>query len=372
MTDSTTAFIVIGAGMAGASCAFELAAHGRVIVLEQERQPGFHATGRSAALYATLYGKAVVRALSVASRPFFDALPGGFWHAPALSRRGTLFPAHEDRLSALDEIAGDSVGLSRIGRDEILRMVPILRPEFAAAGLYEPQASDIDVDTLLQGYLRGLRARGGTLVTDAEMESAVFRDGSWQIETSAGAYTAPIIVNAAGAWADIVAQRAGLGPLGLQPLRRTAILTEAPPFADFAQWPCVIDASEQFYFKPDAGRLLVSPADETPTPPVDAQPEELDVAIAVDRFETATTMTIRRPSHRWAGLRTFSPDRSPVIGFDPRATGFFWLAGQGGYGIQTAPAASQLAAALVTGTSIADHLCGIDRNALSPTRFTQP
>jgi len=372
MPDRRADYLIIGGGMAGVSCAFELAAHGRVIVLEQESQPGFHATGRSAALYATLYGKAVVRALSIASRPFFDALPGGFWPGPVLTQRGTLFPAHEERLSSLDDIAGEGTGLTRIGRDEILRMVPILRPDFTAAGLFEPEASDIDVHTLLQGYLRGLKARSGTLVTDAEVNAAARVSGDWQVDTAAGVFSAPILINAAGAWADTVAQRAGIAPLGLQPLRRTVILTDAPAFANFARWPCVIDASEHFYFKPDAGRLLISPADETPALPVDAQPEELDVAIAVDRFETATTMTVRRPSHRWAGLRTFAPDRTPVIGFDPAAGGFFWLAGQGGYGIQTAPAASQLAAALITRTPIADHLAEIDCGALSPQRLVQP
>jgi D-arginine dehydrogenase len=223
---------------------------------------------------------------------------------------------------------------------------------------------DIDVATLHQGYLAGLRRRGGQLVTDAGVTSLRRKAGVWTAATRAGAFAAPIVLNAAGAWADAVAALAGLAPLGLAPKRRTVALIPGPDL-DFAAWPLVIEAGESFYFKPDAGRLLISPADETDSAPTDAQPEDLDVAIAVDRIERATTMSIRRITHRWAGLRTFAPDRTPVCGFDPHADGFFWLAGQGGYGIQSAAALAKRTARLIGGAPAADE---IDR-ALSPGRF---
>ncbi len=363
-------FLVVGAGMAGVSCGYELAAHGSVIIVERESHPGFHTTGRSAALYSATYGNAVIRALSRASRGFFDNLPQGFSPTPILSPRGSVYSAHVDDLAALDRIENGAEGLlRRIDQAEILARVPIMKPEHAAAGLFEADACDIDVHALLSGYLRGLKARGGVLVADAEVKSANSSGGRWRVETSAGAFAAPVLINAAGAWADIVAGLAGVAPLGLAPLRRTVVLADAPPIDGFGRWPHLIDAEERFYFKPDAGRLLMTPADETPSPPCDAQPDELDVAIAIDRVETATTLSIRRVLHRWAGLRTFAPDRSLVIGFDAGADGFFWLAGQGGYGIQTAPATARLAAALASRSPLPDDLAGIDRRALSPRRF---
>ena len=224
---------------------------------------------------------------------------------------------------------------------------------------------DIDVDALLQGFLRGFRRRGGELVADAAVTAMRRRAGGWTVMTRQGEFAAPVVVDAAGAWADQVASLAGLGPMGLQPKRRTAALIDGPPI-DFAAWPLVIEAAKRFYFKPDAGRVLISPADETDTAPCDAQPDDLDIAIAANRIETATTLTIRRISHRWAGLRTFAPDRTPVCGFDPRAEGFFWLAGQGGYGIQTSPALAGLTAGLILDPPTApDDLA----SAISPARF---
>ena len=358
--------LVIGAGIAGASVAFELAAERRVVVLEQEEQPGFHSTGRSAALFSETYGNATVRALSRESRAFLTAPPGGFGEAPLLTPRGALFVASEGERRELETLAteAEAGAFAWLTGDEVLARVPVMRPEAAVAGLYEAGAMDIDVAALHQGFLAGLRRRGGRVVTDAGVAALRREAGVWTAATRAGEFAAPIVVNAAGAWADAVAAAAGVAPLGLQPKRRTVAITPGPdlPFAD---WPLVIGADESFYFKPDAGRLLLSPADETDSAPTDAQPEDLDVAIAVDRIEQATTLSIRRITHRWAGLRTFAPDRTPVCGFDPQAEGFFWLAGQGGYGIQTAAALSKRAARLVAGGLATD---AVDR-ALAPGRF---
>jgi D-arginine dehydrogenase len=358
--------LMIGAGIAGASAAYELAAERRVIVLEQEDQPGFHSTGRSAALFSETYGNATVRALSRESRPFLAAPPEGFGETPLLTPRGALFVASEAERPKLDALAleAEAGAFAWLSGHEVRRRVPVLRPEAAVAGLYEAGAMDIDVAALHQGFVAGLRRRGGRLVTDAGVTALRREAGLWTAATRAAAFAAPIVVDAAGAWADQLAALAGLAPLGLAPKRRTVALAPGPDM-DFAAWPLVIEAAESFYFKPDAGRLLISPADETDSAPTDAQPEDLDIAIAVDRIERATTLTIRRITHRWAGLRTFAPDRTPVCGFDRRAEGFFWLAGQGGYGIQTAASLARRAARLIGGAPAAD---AIDR-ALSPDRF---
>lgn len=358
--------------MAGASAAYELAARGEVLVLEREAMPGRHSTGRSAALYSAIYGNPSVRALSRASRAFLTEPPPAFTTQAILSPRGCLFAAAIGERGQLDEIAegaGDHIrGLSSA---QALERVPILRPAACAAALLEPDAFDIDVDVLHQAYLRGLRQRGGRLVTNAEPTTLRATKGGWSVELRDATFEAVVIVNAAGAWADEVARVAGAAPLGLSPRRRTVILTAAPAAPGFDRWPCVIDAAETYYFKPDAGRLLLSPADETLSAPCDAQPEEYDVALAVDRFERATTHSVRAISHRWAGLRTFAPDRTPVVGFDAQAPGFFWLVGQGGYGIQTAPAMAMLASALAAGedppAALLDH--GVEPAALAPTRL---
>jgi len=364
-------FLVIGAGMAGASAAYELAAAGRVIVLEQEDRPGVHATGRSAALFSETYGNATVRALSRASRPFLASPPAGFGETALLGPRGAMFIASEADRTALEAEAREGGGaFEPLSGEEVRARVPILKPEASAAGLIEGGAMDIDVDALHQGYLRGLRRRGGEVIANAGVAGLRRKAGRWIAETPAGSFEAPIVINAAGAWADRVALLAGVGAMGLAPKRRTAALVEVPDH-DVGTWPLVIEVGERFYFKPDAGRLLISPADETPSEPGDAQPDDLDVAIAADRIETATTLVIRRIAHRWAGLRTFAADRTPVCGFDPRAEGFFWLAGQGGYGIQTAPAMGQLAAALVRGERVPDALfaCGVTEADLAPDRL---
>lgn len=367
-------FLIIGGGIAGASAAYELAAHGSVALLERESQPGAHATGRSAALYSQTYGNAVIRALSIGSWGFYDAPPRGFADHPLLSPRGTMFVGNASQVGDLDRILDETAhlvaGIAKLSAAEACARVPVLRPEKVFGAVLEAHAMDIDVHALHQGFLRGFRHRGGRVVTDAEV-LRLAHDHVWRIETGAGTFAAETIVNAAGAWCDAVAAMAGARPVGLQPRRRTAITFAAPPGFDIATWPLTVGAAEDFYFKPDAGRLLGSPADETPVEACDAQPEEWDVAVAVDRIEAATTMTIRRIEHKWAGLRTFAADRTPVVGFDAETAGFFWIAGQGGYGIQTAPAMARIAAALATGSSIPSDLQdrGVSAAMLSPARF---
>ncbi|WP_119419203.1 NAD(P)/FAD-dependent oxidoreductase [Desertibaculum subflavum] len=375
MSGTGAEFIVIGAGMAGASAAYELAAKGRVIVLERESQPGYHTTGRSAALYAETYGNQVIRAITTASRAMYMQPPPGFTDHPMLSPRGTVIIGRADQQAALDrayEEGRQLVGsIRRLTGEEVRRMVPILRPEHAVAAIMVPDDMDIDVHALHQGYLKGLRARGGSVITDAELRGLSRINGEWKLETAAGGFTAPVVVNAAGAWADVVGGMVGAAPIGLVPKRRTALTFDPPSGADITHWPAVIDADEQWYIKPEAGRILASPADETPSDPCDAQPDEMDVAICVDRVMTATTLDIRRITHRWAGLRSFVKDKTPVVGFDDKVEGFFWLAGQGGYGIQTAPAMGRIAAALARREALPADVAalGITPADLAPQRL---
>ena len=366
---------VLGGGIAGASLAWAIAERGRVLLFEREAQPGYHSSGRSAALFSETYGNAVVRALSTGSRPFFCKLPCGFADVPLTRLRGALHVAMTGQNAVLDAKA-DSIAqlvptVLRLDATAAAAKVPVLEPRQIAGAVFEPDALDIDTNGILQGCLRGLRRRGGLIRTGAEAMALSPRPGGgWRIETGAGSAEAGIVVNAAGSWADAIAALAGVTPVGLVPKRRTAFLFDAPGHA-IDGWPMVIDIDETFYFKPDAGKLLGSPADETPSPPCDAQPEEIDVAVAVERIESATTLKIRRVSHRWAGLRSFVADKTPVLGFDSAAPGFFWCAAQGGYGFQTAPAMAQLGAALVHGDSVPEDLAqlGITAEALSPRRL---
>jgi D-arginine dehydrogenase len=377
-------FLIIGGGIAGASAAFELAASGSAVLIERESQPGYHSTGRSAALYSETYGNPTIRALTVGSRAFYDGVAGaGFSEHPVLTPRGVLLIGRDDQRAALDRAfqAGSVLtpSVRVLAAAETLRMAPMLRPDYVAGAVWEPDAMDMDVHAIHHGYLRGLRARGGRIATDAELLGLTRRDGLWHAETRAGSYSAPWVVNAAGAWADTVAALAGLAPIGLVPKRRTAITFDPvfdpertdPGQAGMPHWPMVCDVEETFYFKPEGGRLLASPADETPTEPCDAQAEELDVALTVDRIEQASLFSIRRISHRWAGLRTFAPDKTPVVGPDSGSEGFFWLAGQGGYGIQTAPAMARTAAGLLTSGKIPEDLAalGVGAEDLAPGRL---
>lgn len=372
--------LVIGAGIAGASIAANLAPHLSVAVVEAEAHAGYHTTGRSAALYSAIYGNAPVRALTRASRAFFDRPPAGFTEVPLLRPRDTLYLIGAGQQAIADRFAADEdvrAQTRRLDAEEVVRRLPILRRDRVEGALLEAGSADIDVDALHQGFLRQARAGGVRLHLGAPLRELV-RDGKgWLAHAEGFSLRAPLVVNAAGAWADAVAQLAGVAPLPLQPLRRTAALIDVPEGIDAkaaADWPAVIVIDESHYFKPDAGLLLISPADETPSPPCDAQPEELDVAIAVDRFETLSGRRVPRVRHQWAGLRVFSPDRTPVVGFDPTAPGFFWCAGQGGYGIQTAPALGRAAAALALGRELPEDIAaaGVSAHDLSPQRFRRP
>ncbi|WP_430391694.1 NAD(P)/FAD-dependent oxidoreductase [Dyella sp. 20L07] len=367
---------IVGGGMAGAALAAHLAPHARVLVLERESQPGYHATGRSAAIFSEIYGNAPIRALTRASRSFLYEPPDGFVEAPLVSPRGALYIAHAGQLDALHAFAAlpdIAAGTRAVTAAEALAMSPCLRPDYVAEGLYEPEARDIDVHALHQGYLRLLREHGGRVLCRADV-TALQRDGNhWCITSDVGDYRAAIVVNAAGAWADNIAALAGAMPVGIEPLRRTAFMVDAPAGSASEHWPLTIDIDEQFYLKPDAGRLLLSPADETPSVPCDAWPDDMDIAIAVDRIEQATTLSITHVQQKWAGLRSFVADRSPVVGFDPEVEGFFWLAALGGYGIQTAPAMGRVAAALVRRQEVpADVVAlGLDPAAISPHRLRE-
>jgi D-arginine dehydrogenase len=375
MADTATHFdvIVLGAGMAGASVAAELAPQRRVLLLELEDQPGRHTTGRSAAMFFESYGNATVRGLTRASRAFLEQPPEGFADVPLMSPRAALFVAGPEAAPRLQDMLGsfqEGTGLKPLPREEALRQVPILRPEVVAAAALDDSGRDMEVAAILQGYLRLLRRAGAQVVLGAGELSLHRQAGQWTVDSRAGRFQAPVLVNATGAWADVVARQAGARPVGLQPMRRTAMTIPAPEGHDTRHWPMVIDVDETVYFKPDAGQFLLSPANEDPMDPCDVAPEELD--IAVDRFEALTTHPVRRIAHRWAGLRSFVADRAPVAGWDTQAEGFFWLAGQGGYGIQMAPALARAAAALVLGQALPEDIAaqGVTPQALSPQRLT--
>ena len=371
----TADVVIVGAGMAGASAAYETAAHARVLLIERESLPGYHSTGRSAALFTEAYGNRVVRALTVASRAFYEAPPEGFTDHPMLSPRGALFIGAADQMGAIKQHFRDTselvASIRWVDGQEARQIVPALRDGYVAAGVHEPDAMDIDVNALHQGYLRGLKARGGRLFTDAELLSLARQSGIWRLETKAGPIEAPIVVNAAGAWCDEVARLAGAAPVGLVPKRRTAMIFDGPAGSGFERWPLVADVAETWYIKPESGRLFGSPADETPVPPCDIQPEEMDIALAAHHIEQATTLKVGRLHRKWAGLRSFVADKALVAGFDDQAEGFFWVAGQGGYGIQTAPAMGALVAALIRGKDLPTHVAtrGLKPADLSPKRL---
>ncbi|EMD83233.1 NAD(P)/FAD-dependent oxidoreductase [Pacificimonas flava] len=362
--------IIVGGGMAGASLAFALSGHASVLLLEAEEMPGRHATGRSAAFYAETYGGPGVQPLTTASKAFLTSPPAGFADVPLLHGRGALHVTAPDRRAALRGFAASFSGaapfLQTLSPEEVRKTVPILRADWAEAGLWEAGCRDIDVAALHAAYLRQAKRGGTRLVVNAALESAVRGDGIWRVSTAAGSFEAPVLVNAAGAWADDVAARTGTAPVGVRPLRRTMVAAELdrPVGAD---WPLTVDAAGELYFKPDAGLLWISPHDETPCDPGDVQPEEIDIAIAVDRFERATTAKVRRVVRSWAGLRSFTPDRLPVYGFDPSSEDFFWCAGQGGFGIQTAPAGAALAASLLTGGAVSPP--PVDPDIYAAARF---
>ncbi len=375
MAAETADIIVIGAGMAGASAAAHLAETARVILLEGEDQPGYHSTGRSAALFSETYGNLPVRILTRAGRGFYEERAGGLARHPILTPRGVLVYAMPGQEGLLDtawaELSPLDPTIRRLDCGETRALVTVLRPEKVIAAIYEPGAMDVDVHGLHSAYLRLLRRRGGRLLTAARVVSLDHAGGTWTATTSEGDFTAPVVVNATGAWADAVAALAGLPPVGIVPKRRTALIVAPPPGVDVGAWPLTIDAVETGYFKPEAGKLLMSPADETPVAPSDVQPDELDIAVAVERLIERTTITVTHVERKWAGLRSFVADKTPVVGFDPLASGFFWLAGQGGYGIQAAEGLARSAAMLIAGGQLPADIAalGLDPATLSPARL---
>lgn len=352
--------IIIGGGIAGLSLAARLAPHASVVLLEAERNLGHHASGRSAALYEPRYGSAAVVELSLASEPFFRSAAG------LLAPRGLMMVGRAgDEAAFATECA--AMALDRITPDEARAMVPILNPETVAMAAYSPEAWDIDTDLLMQSFVRTARDAGAQIVTGAAVTGIARDGGRWQLTTAAGPATGAVLVNAAGAWVDQVAQMAGVAPLGFTPLRRSMARLPAPEGMDVSRWPMIFGAGEAWYAKPDAGALIVSPAEEDPCPPQDAWADDMVLAEGLARYEAMVTAPVTRLLSNWAGLRTFAPDRSLVIGPDRGQPAFFWLAGQGGQGFQSCPAASQLAADLILGRrpELGANLCA----ALSPSRF---
>lgn len=363
-------FAIIGAGIAGASLAAELAgpsgAKGRVLLLEAESQPGYHATGRSAAFWEECYGGPDIVPLTLASGPYLR--DGGF-----LTRRGALYIGQEQDRPELDRFMArfDQSGatLERLDRGGLDAILQDLRPQWTGA-IWEPACADIEVAALHAHYLGQARRGGAELVTHARVEGLTRRSGVWHITTHSGdAFTAATLINAAGAWADEIAALAGAARLGIQPYRRTVVQLRTAP-APSATMPLVLDIAGGFYFKPESGRVWLSPHDEEPSPPCDAAPEELAVAQAIDRFSQTVDWRIEAVEHKWAGLRSFAPDRCPVYGFDPAVEGLFWFAGQGGYGIQTSPAAARLARQLLLGEPCDAMTAGLDTRLYDPGRFT--
>ena len=364
--------IVIGAGMAGASAAYFMAPHARVLVLEREAYAGMHSTGRSAALFSETYGSAQVRALTRATRPFLAQPPAGFAEHPILTPRGATIIGSASQADGVRAMYEAIVPFTRdIELHDAARVqaaVPVLKPEFAQIGLHEPGAADIDVNELHQGFLRGLRARGGQLRLNVDIRAISHGADGWQIDDGGQVFRAPLLLNAAGAWVDQVAVLAGVAPLGITPKRRSAFVFDPPEHVDTAHWPFVHAFDESFYFKPDAGLLLGSCANADPVEPHDVQPEEYDIALGIHRIEEATTMTIRRPRRTWAGLRSFIADGDLVGGFAADAPGFFWVAAQGGYGIQTSAAMGEACANLALGRPLPSPLvdAGLSAAMLAP------
>jgi D-arginine dehydrogenase len=375
---STAQFLIIGGGIAGLSTAARLAAHGPTTVLEAETALGYHSSGRSATFFHFGIGNATVRALTAYSRAFLEAPPEDFTATPLCRPTPALFIAKPGMLAAMADLkrAMDRVTdtIAVVNAPEIAALCPVLRcgADDVVAGLVDTSGRRLDPDALLQGYARQVRTRGGTVVTGCRIAAITRAGGVWIVQTDKGdQYAAPVLVNAAGAWADVVGEMAGVRPLGLAPKRRTIIVFDAPAGVDARNWPFVKSVVDDFYMLPEAGRLMASPVDEVPSEPTDAQPEDYDIALAAHKVEEWTTMPVERVVHRWAGLRSFVADRVPTAGFAADAEGFFWLAGQGGYGLQTAPAMAEITEAAITGGAFPAGLAalGVAPSQIGPARL---
>ncbi len=373
---SAADFLVIGGGIAGLSAAARLVRHGRVIVIEGEEALGFHSSGRSVSFSHFGIGNQSVRGLTAYSQAFFEDPPEGFSQAPLCHQMATLYFADEEALPRLDALRDamtrftDEIGV--VDADGISQLCPAVRtgPGAAVRGLIDPSGLKLDTDAFLQACARATRQGGGEILTGRRIIEVSPTGAGWQVRTENGeTHAAPVLINAAGAWADRIAALAGVAPLGLQPMRRTIIAID--PGVDASAWPFTHSIRADFYMIPEAGQILVSPADEVADDPCDAQPEDYDIALAADRLEHYTNLSVQRIAHRWAGLRTFTKDRVPTSGFAPDAPGFFWLAGQGGYGFQTSPAMAEAAESLLTGTSWPERLArlGVTAATVGPERL---
>lgn len=367
-------FLVIGAGVSGASAAAELAAFGTTVLLEAEQVPGYHSTGRSAALYTPNFGSPLVRRLNAAGHDFFSRPPEGFSDTPLLTPRQALTiarPGEESQLEAILAHASQAHPITRIRVEDAIHRAPVLRPDVIGAAILEPGVMDMDVAAIHQGFLRSFRRRGGELRCAAPVKTMKRDNGRWHVIAGSGHFTAGTIINAAGAWGDQIGQLAGARPVGLVAKRRTMIACESRAASAPHDMPLVEVAGDEAYFKPDAGRILASPGDETPVAPQDVQPEEWDIAVIMDWLNRHTILDVKRVSSSWAGLRSFVSDQAPVVGFDPVVENFFWLVGQGGYGIMLAPTLARLTVSLVIERRIPDILDAsqISAEALSPSRF---
>lgn len=370
--------LIVGGGVAGLSLAAALARQRRVTVLEAEEAVGHHSSGRSATFSHFGIGNEIVRGLTSASRTFFKQPPEGFSEVPVARTATALFVATEAMLPTLDELEEVmrplAPGIGRVDEGGMRALFPPLRtgPGAAIAGIVDADGLRLDAHALLQAYMRAIRSSAGKVLTGKQVATVDRQPGGWAVTTQSGErHVAPIVVNAAGAWADGFARLAGVVPLALRPLRRTIIIVDPPGGADVSGWPFVKTAVDDFYILPEGGRLAASPVDEVPDDPCDAQPDDYDIALAAWKVEEYTTLSVPRVQHRWAGLRTFASDRTPVAGFDPLEPGFFWLAGQGGFGLQTAPAIAQAAASLILSTAWPEQLAalGISPHDLAPERL---
>ncbi|MEM7633186.1 MAG: FAD-binding oxidoreductase [Pseudomonadota bacterium] len=368
-------YLIIGAGISGAAAACELRDHGTIALIEAESSPGYHSTGRSAALYTRNFGGEIVRLINRASHGFFQNPPAGFCNTPLLSPRGLItvaVPGDEGTLAPIVNQSTPDTAIDMLTAAQACDMAPLLRPEFVGAATFEAGVADIEVATLHQAYLRSVKKSGGHLVCSMRIDGISRKGGAWHISACGGTIIGKILVNAAGAWADQVAVMSDAAPVGLVAKRRTAIIVDPPERIDLTHLPAMEFADANSYIKPEAGKLMASPGDETPVEPQDVQPEDWDIAVLADWLQRRTFIEVRRIEHSWAGLRTFAADDAPVVGFDPGVEGLFWLAGQGGYGIMMAPALGRTAASLILQGGLPDDLVslGVIEDDLSPGRFT--
>lgn len=379
---TTADFIIIGGGIAGASAAYELCQKGRVIILEKESQAGYHTTGRSSAIFQKSYnnGDPLLNILVTASEDFLNNPPKGFSTQPLLLSRDILYIAEPDTQVSLDDLKKKlnkiNIKSTFITGEEACRLLPLLSPEYKGRVLREQGTADMDVNALHEGYLQTVKDAGGKIITKAEVTQLTKAHSQWHVTTARGEFKAPTIINAAGAWVDHIAHMADIDPISIQPLRRTVIMVSAPKIKQpnmtaFEDWPMVMDPALGYYFKPSAGKILMTPGDETLSPPSDVQPEEIDIAYAADFLEKAMTMTVKKIDNSWAGLRNQVDDGYPVVGFAPEDQSFFWLAAQGGFGIKTAPALGRIAAALITEGHLPQDVkdLGLRENHISPSRL---